>query len=241
MVSYQDRTRLSTPGLGGLPVAYRGPVDEPELDLDDAYAVETPDDNRDLYRRWASTYERSFIEPRGYVYHREVTQVFVDRGGRGPVLDVGCGTGIVGEALRAAGPGPVDGIDISAEMLAQAAAKSSAGEPTYRHLVEADLTQGAPLESGQYGGVVSAGTFTHGHLGPEVLDELVRLLAPGGVLAVGVNAEHYTARGFAERLDALVERGLIDPPELVQVPIYTAGDDEHADDLANVVVTRRKG
>ncbi len=37
-------------------------------DLADAYAVETPDDNRDLYARWAATYESMFIVDNGYVY-----------------------------------------------------------------------------------------------------------------------------------------------------------------------------
>ncbi len=205
-------------------------MDEPEIDLDDAYSVETPDDSRDLYGRWAATYERSFIEPKGYVYHQQVAQVFVDRGGRGPVLDVGCGTGIVGEALRALTLSPVDGVDISAEMLAEAAAKD-----TYRRLIEADLTQPVPLADAEYCGVVSAGTFTHGHLGPEAIDELIRVAAGGAVFALGVNAEHYATRGFAARLDAHHAAGLITEPELVEVPIYE-GDHEHADDRALVAV-----
>ena len=38
-----------------------------DFDLADAYAVETPDDNRDLYARWAATYESAFIADNGYV------------------------------------------------------------------------------------------------------------------------------------------------------------------------------
>ncbi len=40
-----------------------------DFDLTDAYAVETPDDNRDLYARWAATYESTFVADNGYVYH----------------------------------------------------------------------------------------------------------------------------------------------------------------------------
>ena len=32
-----------------------------DLGLDAAYAVQTPDDNRRLYARWASTYETDFV------------------------------------------------------------------------------------------------------------------------------------------------------------------------------------
>ena len=45
-----------------------GPDDKGGLDLAAAYAVETPDDSRDLYARWATTYESGFIADNGYVY-----------------------------------------------------------------------------------------------------------------------------------------------------------------------------
>ena len=34
-----------------------GPMGSGDFDLADAYAVETPEDNRNLYARWADTYE----------------------------------------------------------------------------------------------------------------------------------------------------------------------------------------
>ena len=48
------------------------------FDLADAYAVETPDDNRGLYARWASTYESGFITANGYVYHLGVAGAFAE-------------------------------------------------------------------------------------------------------------------------------------------------------------------
>ncbi len=40
-----------------------------DFDLADAYAVETPDDNRNLYARWADSYESGFIKENAYQYH----------------------------------------------------------------------------------------------------------------------------------------------------------------------------
>ena len=80
------------------------------------------------------------------------------------------------------------------------------------------------------------GTFTHGHVGPEALVELLRVAATGAQFALGVNAEHYDERGFAAHLGLLAEAGLIDDVTTEQVRIYHGGDDEHADDLALVVL-----
>lgn len=47
--------------------------DEP--DLEEAFAIGTPDESRDLYARWADTYESGFVEESGYVHHRHVAMV----------------------------------------------------------------------------------------------------------------------------------------------------------------------
>ena len=208
------------------------------LGLADAYSVRTPDDNRALYRDWATTYETDFAEARGYVYHEGVARLFATAEPARPdgaVLDVGCGTGVVGVALRELGVETIDGIDISPEMLSEAAKKG-----IYRSLTEADLTLPIDLADGTYAGVISVGTFTHGHLGPEPLRELVRIVAPGGVLAIGINAEHYASAGFERLLGELTASGAITEPVLHQVRIYEAADDEWADDLAHVALCSRR-
>ena len=49
-----------------------------DLDLNEAYAVETPDDNRNLYGRWATTYESGFATRHAYVYHERVAATFTE-------------------------------------------------------------------------------------------------------------------------------------------------------------------
>ena len=101
--------------------------DDPNELLEIAYSVETPDDSRNLYRRWANTYDEGFIEATGYVYHDNVVHAFLDAGGAagGAIADVGCGTGVVGVALGDLGVGNVDGLDISPEMLDVARTKQT--------------------------------------------------------------------------------------------------------------------
>src|SRR5215204_905844 len=152
------------------------------VSLEDAYALSTPDDSRELYARWAATYESGFVQDNLYVIPQQVAAVFAEVGDpAGPALDVGCGTGLAGQALVGDGRGwTIDGVDISPEMLAAAATKRRAdGSPTYRRLFEADLTVPVDEAAGQYAGVFSSGTFTHGHLGPPALHGLLRLGRPG--------------------------------------------------------------
>ena len=202
-------------------------------DLDGAYALKTAEDSTRLYRDWAETYDENFAQASGYLLPEAVAECFARSGGVGPVLDVGAGTGLVGVALHGLGVGPVDGTDISPEMLAEAALKDC-----YENLFEGDLTGVLDVEDNAYQGIVSAGTFTHGHVGPEAIDGLLRIAAPGALFALSINAEHFEARGFAAKFDALA--AAIQGLTLHKVTIYgDARDDDHSDDVAFIATFRK--
>lgn len=215
--------------------------DKPKIGVDDAYALETPEDNVDLYKQWAKTYDTGFAQAEGYVLYLHVAEQLLKRQAQidGIVLDVGCGTGLVGSALRSGGIAVIDGIDISVEMLAEASMKTTdAGDPVYRSLIPADLTQEIDIDNDCYGALVSAGTFTHGHLGPESLDELWRVAAPGALAVIGVRSTHYDALGFKDKFAADVADSAITEPEIVTVKVYgeNAPNAKHADDKTHIVV-----
>ncbi len=208
-------------------------------DLDGAYALETPEDSVRLYREWAETYDEDFAARRGYVYADAVAVRFAALAGAedGPVLDVGCGTGLLGAGLAARGGWAIDGLDISAEMLAVARRKG-----VYRRLATGDLTGRLDLADAAYGAVVSAGTFTHGHVGPEALDELLRVARPKALFVLGINEQHYETRGFAAALEGFRKAGAISEPELMRTRIYAEGaavEDGHGQDHALIVNFRR--
>ena len=207
--------------------------DDSPPDLDGAYALRSPEDARRLYADWAETYDADFVQATGYRFARRVAELFVGAGGEGPVLDVGCGTGAVALALpEHLG---VDGIDLSPEMLAVAARTGR-----YGALVEADLTLDLPaLPRTPYGGLVSAGTFTHGHVGPDALPRLVEVLAPGGWFVFSTRPELYLD-GFEDTLEALAADGLVTLPETMVERVYGgAAPEGHADDEGLLVVLRR--
>ncbi|MDQ2090718.1 methyltransferase domain-containing protein [Marimonas arenosa] len=203
-------------------------------DLDAVYALKTPDDNRRHYDDWAEAYDSEFVEIMDYRLPERVAEVFVAEGPDAPVLDVGAGTGLVGVTLGALGVGPVDGTDISPGMLEKAAKKD-----VYRRLFEGDLLDRLPVDDGAYASAVSAGTFTNGHVGPDGVDEVLRVVRKGGLIALSINGEHWETAGFAAKFAAL--EGQIDGFRLVPVRYY--GDQAtgaHAADTGWIAVFRKQ-
>jgi predicted TPR repeat methyltransferase len=203
-------------------------------DLDSAYALQTPDDNLRLYAAWAETYDSGFADSHHYVTPLRVAEAYVQVGGQAPVIDLGAGTGLCGVALRALGVVPVEATDLSQQMLDVAARKG-----IYDRLFTGNLLERLPVADSSYAGAVSSGTFTHGHVGPEALDEVLRVVRPGGVVALSINAEHWEAQGFAARFEALTDQ--IADLAHRDVPIYGPGaTGPHAGDLSRVVTFTRR-
>lgn len=211
-----------------------------KTDLNSAYSLQTAEDSKQLYRAWADSYDDTFAAQMSYIAPDKIAELYLSHGSAedAPIVDIGCGTGLVGAALDAKrlDGWAIDGIDISAEMLAQAR-KTGA----YRLLLSADLLQPLALETASYGGVISAGAFTHGHIGPEPLEELTRIARPASLFVLGINAKHFHARGFKTAFERLEVEGRISPVEIVDLPIY--GEDaahEHKNERAAAAVFRRR-
>jgi len=204
-------------------------------DLKAAYALETPQDNLRLYADWAKSYDQTFAVDMDYMMPEWVARTYAEVAPDStPVLDVGAGTGLLAQGLPPHPDREVDALDISPEMLAVAM-----GKGLYRRAIQADLTQPLPLEDPQYGAVVSSGTFTHGHVGPDALDALLRVAQNGGVFVLAINKEHFEARGFAAKL-AQLEPDIADL-DLRSVPIYgPKATGAHKDDQGLIAVFRKR-
>lgn len=209
-------------------------------DLDSAYALSSPDDVRALYRTWATTYDSDFIERMGYVYPHKVAEAFARQGhggDTGAMLDIGCGSGAVAEAMRGrmgAQTPTMDGLDLSPEMLAVAGEKG-----LYRHVIEGDLLGKLPIADARYDALVSAGTFTHGHVGPAALPELLRIARSGALFCLGINGAWFEAHGFGAAFDALASEGAITGLAYADSPIYADAEHDHAGDRALIAVFRK--
>lgn len=203
----------------------------PDYDLDNAYDINGPDEARALYGKWAETYDQSFGAGWGYIAPREIARIYLsETDGDTPLLDIGAGTGLVAEHLEGM---QTDALDITPEMLAIARTKG-----LYRTLITADLTRPLALPDDAYGGVISCGTFTHGHVGPECLPELLRITRPGALFVCGTIAPVLDGLGFGSALARLVAEGRITPVRFVDIAIYEGAEHPHAGDRGLVMVFR---
>ena len=186
-----------------------------------AYDLTDPADGQQLYDEWADTYDATMLDGLGYASPRLVVAAAAAHLASldVPILDLGCGTGLVGAELVARGATAVDGLDLSASMMAVAAARG-----IYRSLIEADLTQPLPIESAVYGAVVCAGTFTSGHVDASCLDEVVRVLAAGGILACTVHHAVWTPNGFDRTFARLLASSQLRELERREIGFYDNTD-----------------
>lgn len=187
--------------------------------LGQVYGAKGPDEVAALYDRWADTYDAE-MAANGY-RHPSIALALLARHlprGAGPVLDAGCGTGLVGEWMGILGYPQVEGLDISEGMLARARSKG-----VYGKLHSLALGGTLPFADAHFAGIVSAGVFTTGHVGPEALDELVRICRSGGVIVLTVKNTIWED-GFAARIEELAGEGLISRAEESEPYISMPGE-----------------
>ena len=178
-----------------------------ELLLARAYALrgDDPDTTLALYADWAETYDRTMLDGLAYRSPQQIAALaaLTEKRRDVRVLDVGCGTGLLANSLRAHGFNRVDGLDYSAPMLSVAQREGRIDKAFLRDLNER-LGMGAEC----YDILVSTGTFTHGHVGAECLPELLALLVPGGRLICTVHRDVWDEGGFGTGLQALTNAGV---------------------------------
>ena len=169
---------------------------EKKIGYDDAYSLKTSKDSIKLYKKWAQTYDQDFALDSNYLSPKKISNFFNKHAKNTdtPILDVGAGTGLVGKYLYKTGNKKIIGIDISPEMLEQAKLKNC-----YSSLMEADVTKKIPLRNNSIGAIISAGTFTHGHVGPDAFDELLRITKPGGLFVLSINSKVFIKNGFKDK------------------------------------------
>jgi ubiquinone/menaquinone biosynthesis C-methylase UbiE len=126
------------------------------------------------------------------------------------ILEVGCGRGIALPVLdRLCAPRRLAGLDIDGELLVEAA------DNLREHGTEAELHRGdvrrMPFADEAFDVIVDFGTLYHIARSQAALDEIARVLAPGGTFVYETKASQFLShpvRSRGRRLPALADHGL---------------------------------
>ena len=165
----------------------------------DLSASQNEEELLDVYKKWASIYDKDNYDLLGTVSQPNSVQIFhkyiVDKNQK--IIDVGCGTGLVGLELQKLGYTNFDGIDISKDMI------DIAIDRGYKALFLGNLNDSLPIESDSYDAALCVGVFTHGHVGPGRLKELSRIVKSDGLVCFTINENVYESYGFDKVIQKL--------------------------------------
>lgn len=163
------------------------------------------------YDQWADIYETDVGEvwkPVPLAASLMVAKYMVDK--QATILDLGCGTGLVGVALAELGFEQIIGIDISPGMLTKAAEKG-----VYKSLVCCSIGDRKFRELEKANAIIATGVFAESHAGSTELNQLQENIQPEGVLV-------FTARrSFIPKLQPVLDQPEWTFTDAKEMPIYS--------------------
>jgi ubiquinone/menaquinone biosynthesis C-methylase UbiE len=154
------------------------------------------------YKKWSNSYDQDMKEW-GYAYPVQLKKILnknlkLKKGIK--ILDAGCGTGYVAEALIELKFKNIVGIDFSRAMLEIAKQKK-----IYSRLICQSLNETIKLRSNQFELVVCTGVLTSGHVGPNSIQELIRVVKPQGYFVCSIAESIFKKNGFKKEIENLTE------------------------------------
>ncbi|KAI1123812.1 S-adenosyl-L-methionine-dependent methyltransferase [Nemania abortiva] len=202
-----------------------------------AHALADSSEAQIFYDKWAPNYDEE-LKAKGYASPRRCVEALISNvppptSGKLKILDAACGTGLVGECLAQsslAGQFIVDGVDLSADMLAEARVKG-----VYRDLETANLEERVEKQDSSYDLVMCVGALTKGHIGPNVLVEFARLTAKDGLIAATVHGDVWESGGYKAEIERLQDVGIV---QIVNTEPF--GIIEEADTGGIMVILKKK-
>ena len=146
-----------------------------------------------LFDGYAGHFEKHLVEGLKYDVPVVLSKALLDRLDDAPsaaILDLGCGTGLLGEQL---GPSvaSIDGVDISEKMLDEAKQKD-----VYRSLHHGDIREYFEDNTGRWDAITAGDVFIYCGAIDDIVQSAHRHMNPGGWLAFSVErcaGEGYTA------------------------------------------------
>jgi predicted TPR repeat methyltransferase len=185
------------------------------------------DDVAKYYDDWASDYDGTLSDWRYEAPEQVASMLRVNLSPKLAILDVGCGTGLGGKALIAAGFITIDGIDVSRRSLEIASMTDA-----YRTLSAMDLQQlPLPIPDDHYDGLACVGVLTYLTDSICTLREFSRVVRPGGFVAITQRSDLFAEREFPSVLEGLFNEGLIAQVSISEPRPYLPDNEEFSDQI----------
>ena len=170
----------------------------------------------DRYDAWAVSYDDDLAAWSYQAPETVVETVLTRLPGVGSVLDVGCGTGLVGRTLRARGfDGRLVGTDISQASLGIAEERGG-----YDSLEPADLQQRLGFEDGSFDAVVCVGVMTYLPEVEAVWREFARVARSQGIVVATQREDLWDERDCQAVVDRLRVEGVWTPLDVTGPAAY---------------------
>ena len=166
----------------------------------DIYKLTTSEEILKYYQDWTkkNKYNQDMVDL-NYVAPKETVLILkkyvLDNNCK--ILDAGCGTGLVGIELKKCGYSNIEGVDFSQNML------DLIPQNIYKKLEKIDLNKTLKFNTNIYDVVICVGTFTYGHVKPQALDELIRIIKNKGLICFTINEGVYEKYGFDSKITEL--------------------------------------
>ena len=168
----------------------------------DIYKLTTPEEILKYYQDWTkkNKYNQDMVDL-NYVAPKETVLVLkkyaADNNWK--ILDAGCGTGLVGIELKKNGYSNIEGVDFSQNML------DLIPRNIYKKIEKVDLNKPLKFNTNMYDAVTCVGTFTYGHVKPQALNELIRIIKNKGLICFTINEGVYEKYGFDNKIKELTK------------------------------------
>ena len=191
-------------------------------------------DVRLSYEEWASTYDKD-LAVGGYQAPLETASLLKSLiPPSSTILDAGCGTGLVGAAIRHVGlTGDIDGIDLSPSSLEKARRRG-----IYRNLHPVDF-QNLPLalDDNVYDALACVGVLTYVPDSESILREFARIVRPKGVIIVTQRNDLFEERAFDQTMKKLIDALLFSETTVTEPKQYLPKNPDFGSEIQVIYAT----
>jgi len=145
---------------------------------------------QDYYKEWAPKYETT-LAPKFYSGPKFTGEAFAehvapDQRSSFRVLDIGAGTGFVGQQLKMKGFVHIDALEPFENMINEAK-KKNIYEKFHHTKIGGDPVA---IKDDTYDGIISCGSFGENHIPCKALFDMIRVVKPGGIICIGMRERY---------------------------------------------------